>query len=241
MDFDLQGGLDPSRGPGGALFCAVRKIIQEGMDSRGSFGVPPLSSAHIPTTPGGAWFPYKQVNRASRGVRGYGKNGPVGTLDGRPFRSYLGVCKTTCKPERGTTDQMLEPEPSQPPPEIHGFPLWIRTSGAAVFVLLVISLARVSGVFHDAILVERAHRDLAQGNFRKVVEELGPVAERYPDSTDFALDLAEAKLALQDYAGAAKIMMSLEGREVTDEQKGRAEGIDNQIDAATSRLEEENK
>jgi len=122
-------------------------------------------------------------------------------------------------------------------PEIHGFPVWIRISAIAVVVLLVISIVRVAGVFHDAIQVERAHKNLAQNNFAKAAEELKPVVGRYPDSIDFNLDLAEAEMGTQDYLGAAKILDRLGGREVSEEQNVRASAIGSQLDEVAKKFQ----
>jgi thioredoxin-like negative regulator of GroEL len=121
--------------------------------------------------------------------------------------------------------------------EIHGFPLWIKVATLVVAALLIVSLVRVGPVFHDAIQVERSHKHLAAGDFGSAEAELKPVASRYPDSVDFALDLTEAALGAKDYQSAAETLTKLQGREVSDDQGKRADAMAAQLDDVASKLQ----
>lgn len=127
---------------------------------------------------------------------------------------------------------MSEEAPSAPPPEIHGFPLWVKIAAAAVGLLFVVSVARIGPVVKDAVRLERGRRDLARADFADAAKELEPVLAAYADSVDFRLDLAEAYLGAKDYAKAYSTVARLEGRELEEGDAARADRVANALERA---------
>lgn len=132
----------------------------------------------------------------------------------------------------GTTVRVSEQTPYTPPPEIHGFPLWVKIAAVAVGLLFVVSAARIGPVVKDAVRLERGRRDLAHADFANAAKELEPVLAAYPDSVDFRLDLAEAYLGAKDYANAYATVARLEGRELEEDQETRANRVADALERA---------
>jgi hypothetical protein len=135
-------------------------------------------------------------------------------------------------------DQLpLEAIEESPPPEITGFPVWIKLAGVIILGLLIVSVTRIGPVFSAAVNVERGQRHLESGDFAKAASELKPVVSRYPASIDLQLDLAKAQIGAGEVLEAAKTMEKLGGVEVTKEQADRGDEIMRAIDAAIDVIE----
>ncbi len=130
---------------------------------------------------------------------------------------------------------IVEEDDSGELPEIHGFPSWIKLSGLAIGVLMILSLVRVPETIKWAVKVERGQRYLHGGDYKRAADELAPVLAKFPANLDLNLDLAEAQYQDGQIDAAYTTMDRLVGKEVDERQGERADRLDRQIQAALER------